>query len=60
MTAPAALLRDVKTAANSKPKIFRSAVSAPYAPARHPFFCNFSLGEQRKVSHKKFRRLSHE
>ena len=37
MTAPAALLRDVKTAANTKPKIFVSAVSDPCAPARRPF-----------------------
>ena len=37
MTAPAALLRDVKTAANSKPKLFVSAVSDLYAPARRPF-----------------------
>ena len=49
MTAPAALLRDVKTAANSSSKIFVSAVSDPCAPARHPFLLlSFLFGEQKK------------
>ena len=51
MTAPAALLRDVKTAANSKPKIFVSVASDPYAPARGLFFATF-FGQAKKVDSK--------